>query len=260
MTRVLLIEDDPATLKVLRMAFEPAGIMWDEAHLGEDGVQIGKVYNYDLIILDLMLPDTDGYSVLMRFRSSKIRTPVMILSGLNSPEDKAKGLACGADDYLGKPFIISEFMERVKALIRRSKGHYESIIRFDKVTVDLDTRSVKVAGKPVRLTIKEYGILELLAMRKGIVLSKETFLNHLYNGMDEPEIKIIDVFICKLRKKLAAASGTNTNYIETVWGRGYMLKDYSNSSNNKEDEMDIVTPDDYNRMKEIERKRIAPVA
>jgi two-component system cell cycle response regulator CtrA len=116
----------------------------------------------------------------------------------------------------------------VQAIVRRSKGHSESVIRFDKVAINLDTRIVEVAGTPVHLTNKEYAILELFAMRKGTVLTKEMFLNHLYGGVDEPEIKIIDVFVCKLRKKLSDASG-GTNYIETVWGRGYMLKDYEHA-------------------------------
>jgi len=229
MTRVLVIEDDPSTARSIALALAAAGIICDEANLGEEGSHIGKLYEYDLIILDLMLPDIDGYEVLLRLRSAKIKTPVLILSGLSSADQKIKGLSFGADDYLTKPFDRGELIARIQAIVRRSKGHSESVIRFDKVAINLDTRSVEVAGTSVHLTNKEYAILELLAMRKGTVLTKETFLNHLYNGMDEPEIKIIDVFVCKLRKKLADASGDNTNYIETVWGRGYMLKDYSSS-------------------------------
>jgi len=229
MTRVLVIEDDPSTARSIALALAAAGIICDEANLGEEGSHIGKLYEYDLIILDLMLPDIDGYEVLLRLRSAKIKTPVLILSGLSSADQKIKGLSFGADDYLTKPFDRGELIARIQAIVRRSKGHSESVIRFDKVAINLDTRSVDVAGTSVHLTNKEYAILELLAMRKGTVLSKETFLNHLYNGMDEPEIKIIDVFVCKLRKKLADASGDNTNYIETVWGRGYMLKDYASN-------------------------------
>lgn len=227
MTRVLLIEDDPSTARSIELALAAAGIICDAANLGEEGSHIGKLYEYDLIILDLMLPDIDGYEVLLRLRSAKIKTPVLILSGLSSADQKIKGLGFGADDYLTKPFDRGELIARIQAIVRRSKGHSESVIRFDKVAINLDTRSVEVAGTPVHLTNKEYAILELLAMRKGTVLTKETFLNHLYNGMDEPEIKIIDVFVCKLRKKLSDASGSATNYIETVWGRGYMLKDYT---------------------------------
>ena len=227
MTRVLVIEDDPSTARSIALALAAAGMICDEANLGEEGSHIGKLYEYDLIILDLMLPDIDGYEVLLRLRSAKIKTPVLILSGLSSADKKIQGLGFGADDYLTKPFDKGELIARIQAIVRRSKGHSESVIRFDKVAINLDTRSVEVAGNQVHLTNKEYAILELLAMRKGTVLTKETFLNHLYNGMDEPEIKIIDLFVCKLRRKLSDASGDNTNYIETVWGRGYMLKDYS---------------------------------
>lgn len=223
--RVLLIEDDPSTARSIELTLRAHEIVCDTANLGEEGVEIGKLYDYDIILLDLMLPDIDGYEVLLRLRSAKIKIPILILSGLSSADQKIKGLGFGADDYLTKPFDRGELIARIQAIVRRSKGHAESVIRFDKVSINLDTRIVEVAGKPVHLTNKEYAILELLAMRKGTVLTKEMFLNHLYNGMDEPEIKIIDVFVCKLRKKLAEAAG-GTNYIETVWGRGYMLKDY----------------------------------
>lgn len=223
--RVLLIEDDPSTARSVELALAAEGIICDTAELGEEGLEIGKLYDYDIIVLDLMLPDIDGYEVLLRLRSAKVKIPILILSGLSSVDQKIKGLGFGADDYLTKPFNRGELIARIQAIVRRSKGHSESVIRFDKVAINLDTRGVEVDGNVVRLTNKEYAILELLAMRKGTVLTKEMFLNHLYGGMDEPEIKIIDVFVCKLRKKLADASD-GTNYIETVWGRGYMLKDY----------------------------------
>jgi two-component system cell cycle response regulator CtrA len=171
-----------------------------------------------------MLPDIDGYEVLRRMRAAKIDTPILILSGLSGLDDKLKGLGFGADDYLTKPFDKRELVARIQAIVRRSKGHSESIIRTGKIAVNLDARTVEVEGQPLHLTGKEYGILELLSLRKGTTLTKEMFLNHLYGGMDEPELKIIDVFVCKLRKKLANATGGD-NYIETVWGRGYMLRD-----------------------------------
>jgi two-component system cell cycle response regulator CtrA len=223
--RVLLIEDDSSTARSIELALAAEGIICDTAELGEEGVNIGKLYDYDIMVLDLMLPDVDGYEVLLRLRSAKVKTPILILSGLSSVDQKIKGLGFGADDYLTKPFNTGELIARIQAIVRRSKGHSESVVRFDKVAINLDTRVVEVDGTQVHLTNKEYAILELLAMRKGTVLTKEMFLNHLYSSMDEPEIKIIDVFVCKLRKKLAKASG-GTNYIETVWGRGYMLKDY----------------------------------
>lgn len=224
--RVLLIEDDNSTASSIELALASEGIICDVCQLGQEGLEVGKIYgDYDLIILDLILPDIDGYEVLLRLRSAKIKIPVLILSGLSSADQKIKGLGLGADDYLTKPFNRGELIARIQAIVRRSKGHSESVLRFDKVTVNLDTRIVEVDSTPVHLTSKEYAILELLAMRRGTVLTKEMFLNHLYGGIDEPELKIIDVFVCKLRKKLADASG-GTNYIETVWGRGYMLKEY----------------------------------
>jgi two-component system cell cycle response regulator CtrA len=227
--RVLLIEDDNSTARSIELALAAEGIICDTAEVGEEGVEIGRIYDYDIILLDLMLPDIDGYQVLLRLRSAKIKTPILILSGLSSVEQKIKGLGFGADDYLTKPFNKGELIARIQAIVRRSKGHSESVVRFDKVAINLDTRTVDVNGTQVHLTNKEYAILELLAMRKGTVLTKEMFLNHLYSSMDEPEIKIIDVFVCKLRKKLSEASG-GINYIETVWGRGYMLKDYENDA------------------------------
>ncbi|HEY8190550.1 MAG TPA: response regulator transcription factor, partial [Micavibrio sp.] len=170
------------------------------------------------------LPDMDGYDVLKSLRSAKVETPILILSGLSEPDNKIKGLGFGADDYLTKPFDKRELIARIQAIVRRSQGHSQSVILTGKVKVNLDTRTVEVDSKPLHLTGKEYGILELLSLRKGSTLTKEMFLNHLYGGMDEPEVKIIDVFICKLRKKLANAAGGD-NYIETVWGRGYVLRD-----------------------------------
>jgi len=228
--RVLLIEDDSSTARSIELALAAEGIICDTAEVGEEGVEIGRIYDYDIILLDLMLPDIDGYQVLLRLRSAKVKTPILILSGLSSVDQKVRGLGFGADDYLTKPFNKDELIARIQAIVRRSKGHSESVVRFDKVAINLDTRNVEVNGVQVHLTNKEYAILELLAMRKGSVLTKEMFLNHLYSSMDEPEIKIIDVFVCKLRKKLADASG-GVNYIETVWGRGYMLKDNESSEN-----------------------------
>ena len=223
--RVLLIEDDPETTESVRLSLAHAGIICENVTSGNEGIEHLKLYEYDAIVLDLMLPDISGYNVLSRLRASKITVPVLILSGLVDIEQKIKGLNHGADDYLTKPFYGQELVARINVIVRRSRGHAESIIRFDKVSVNLDTRAVEIDGQLVRLTNKEYAIFELLIMRKGSVLTKEMFLNHLYDGLNEPEVKIVDVFVCKLRKKLSKAAGS-TNYIETVWGRGYMLKDF----------------------------------
>jgi two-component system cell cycle response regulator CtrA len=222
--RVLLVEDDSATAQSIEMMLRSESYVCDTTDMGEDGLEIGKLYDYDIIILDLMLPDIDGYEVLRRLRAARVQTPILILSGLSGLDDKIKGLGVGADDYLTKPFDKRELIARIQAIVRRSKGHSDSVIQTGKLTVNLDTRTVEVTGQPLHLTGKEYGILELLSLRKGTTLTKEMFLNHLYGGMDEPELKIIDVFVCKLRKKLASATG-GENYIETVWGRGYVLRD-----------------------------------
>ncbi|MGQ0662557.1 MAG: response regulator transcription factor CtrA [Pseudomonadota bacterium] len=230
--RVLLVEDDTATAKSIELMLKSEGFVCDTTDLGEDGLEIGKIYDYDIIILDLMLPDIDGYEVLRRFRIARVKTPILILSGLGELDNKLKGLGFGADDYLTKPFDKRELVARIQAIVRRSKGHSHSVIRTGKLSVNLDTRTVEADSQPVHLTGKEYGILELLSLRKGTTLTKEMFLNHLYGGMDEPELKIIDVFVCKLRKKLAAACDGDS-YIDTVWGRGYVLRDPSPSAGAK---------------------------
>lgn len=237
---VLLIEDDKATARSIELTLASEGIICDTTNSGEEGISVAKHYpNYDLVIIDLRLPDINGFEVLLRLRAAKIKTPVLILSGISSADQKIKGLGFGADDYLTKPFNRGELIARIQAIIRRSKGYAESVIRFDKVSINIDTRTVEVDNKPLHLTSKEYAILELLAMRKGTVLTKEMFLNHLYGGLDEPELKIIDVFVCKLRKKLADASG-GKNYIETVWGRGYMLRENPVKASSPEEENEQV--------------------
>jgi two-component system, cell cycle response regulator CtrA len=222
--RVLLVEDDPATSRSIEMMLSKANLNVYTTDLGEEGIDLARLYDYDLILLDLNLPDMTGYEVLRQLRVSKVSTPILILSGLDDTENKIKGLGIGADDYMTKPFNSDELVARIHAIVRRSKGHAQSIIQTGKVRVNLDAKTVDVSGKPVPLTGKEYQMLELLSLRKGTTLTKEMFLNHLYGGMDEPELKIIDVFICKLRKKLATAT-EGDNYIETVWGRGYVLRD-----------------------------------
>ncbi|SMC46396.1 response regulator transcription factor CtrA [Primorskyibacter flagellatus] len=222
--RVLLVEDDPATSKSIEMMLTHANLNVYATDLGEEGIDLAKLYDYDLILLDLNLPDLNGHEVLRQLRLARIETPILILSGADDTESKIKGFGFGADDYLTKPFHREELIARIHAIIRRSKGHSQSVIHTGKIAVNLDAKTVEVDNKTVHLTGKEYQMLELLSLRKGTTLTKEMFLNHLYGGMDEPELKIIDVFICKLRKKLSEATGEE-NYIETVWGRGYVLRD-----------------------------------
>jgi two-component system, cell cycle response regulator CtrA len=222
--RILLVEDDPTTSRSIELMLTHANLNVYCTDMGEDGVDLAKLYDYDLILLDLNLPDMSGHDVLRQIRQARVETPILILSGSDDTENKLKGFGFGADDYLTKPFHREELVARIHAIIRRSKGHSQSVIKTGEIAVNLDAKTVDVGGKTVHLTGKEYQMLELLSLRKGTTLTKEMFLNHLYGGMDEPELKIIDVFICKLRKKLAEATG-GANYIETVWGRGYVLRD-----------------------------------
>ncbi|MDF1621554.1 response regulator transcription factor CtrA [Pseudothioclava nitratireducens] len=222
--RILLVEDDPTTSRSIELMLTHANLNVYCTDLGEEGIDLAKLYDYDLILLDLNLPDMNGHEVLRQLRLAKVDTPILILTGADDTENKIKGFGFGADDYMTKPFHREELVARIHAIIRRSKGHAQSIIRTGKISVNLDAKTVEVEGRPVHLTGKEYQMLELLSLRKGTTLTKEMFLNHLYGGMDEPELKIIDVFICKLRKKLSEVTGGD-NYIETVWGRGYVLRD-----------------------------------
>ncbi|PHP29093.1 response regulator transcription factor CtrA [Limimaricola cinnabarinus] len=222
--RVLLVEDDPTTSKSIELMLTHANLNVYATDMGEEGIDLAKLYDYDLILLDLNLPDMNGHEVLRQLRLNRIDTPILILSGDDGTESKLKGFGFGADDYLTKPFHRDELVARIHAIIRRSKGHAQSVITTGEVSVNLDAKTVEAGGQTVHLTGKEYQMLELLSLRKGTTLTKEMFLNHLYGGMDEPELKIIDVFICKLRKKLAQATG-GEHYIETVWGRGYVLRD-----------------------------------
>ena len=227
--RVLLIEDDSATAQSIELMLKSASFNVYTTDLGEEGIDLGKIYDYDIILLDLNLPDMSGFDVLRKLRISKVKTPILILSGLAAIEDKIKGLGFGADDYMTKPFHKDELVARIHAIVRRSKGHAHRSSTLTISVVNLDTKTVEVNGARVHMTGKEYQMLELLALRKGTTLTKEMFLSHLYGGMDEPEMKIIDVFICKLRKKLANASG-GKDYIETVWGRGYVMREPSENA------------------------------
>ncbi len=222
--RILLVEDDPTTSRSIELMLTHANLNVYCTDLGEEGIDLAKLYDYDLILLDLNLPDMNGHEVLRQLRLSRVETPILILSGADDTDSKIKGFGFGADDYMTKPFHREELVARIHAIIRRSKGHAQSMIRIGKIDVNLDAKTVTVGDNAVHLTGKEYQMLELLSLRKGTTLTKEMFLNHLYGGMDEPELKIIDVFICKLRKKLAEATGGD-NYIETVWGRGYVIRD-----------------------------------
>jgi two-component system cell cycle response regulator CtrA len=221
--RVLLVEDDLTAARGISLMLRSQGAIVDQTDTGEEALELVRHYDYDIMVLDLLLPDMEGYEVVRRMRGSRVETPVLILSGLTRPQAKVKGFGMGADDYITKPFDKDELIARIQAVIRRSKGYSQPLLKIGNLQLNLDSREVLVEDRTVHLTGKEYAILELLVLRKGMVLTKEAFLNHLYGGIDEPEMKIIDVFICKLRKKLASAGAGNL--IGTVWGRGYMMRD-----------------------------------
>ena len=222
--RVLLIEDDSSIAKSIELMLKSESFNVYTTDLGEEGVDLGRLYDYDIILLDLNLPDMSGFEVLRSLRVSKVKTPILILSGVASIEHKVKGLGYGADDYMTKPVHKIELIARVHAIVRRSRGHARSIVQTDDLIVNVDAKTVYIKQIRVDLTDKEYRMLELLSLRRGTTITKEMFLSELYGGMDEPEVKIIDVFMCKIRKKLATASG-GKDYIETVWGRGYLLRE-----------------------------------
>ena len=220
--RVLLIEDHRATAQSIELMLRTAGFNVYTTDLGEEGIDLGKLYDYDIILLDLNLPDMSGFEVLRALRVSKVSTPVLILSGLASIENKVAALCFGADDFMPKPFHKDELVGRIRAIVRRSNGHAQSLVNVGDLCVNLDAKTVRIGDVHVHLTRKEYQILELLTLRKGTPVTKSMFFNNLYGGIDEPGMKIIDVFICKLRKKLINAS-SGKDYIETVWGRGWTL-------------------------------------
>lgn len=222
--RVLLIEDDRAAARSVELMLKAQGVRVEFAECGETGIELGEVYDYDLILLDLNLPDMTGVEVLRELRRGRVATPVMIVSGSAEVEAKVKAFAGGADDYMVKPLHKDELVARLRAVVRRSQGHAQSIIKVGDIEINMDAKVVHVNGRHVHLTGREYQILELLALRKGKTLTKDIFLDNLYGGLDEPGAKIIDVFICKLRKKLANASD-GKHHIETVWGGGYALRE-----------------------------------
>ncbi len=234
--RILLIEDDITIAQTIETKIASEGGVLDLSMLGEEGLEFSKMYKYDLIILDTSLPDATGYDILKELRSLQIDFPVLVISKSSSVEDKVKALSLGADDYLQKPFNILELIARVKAIIRRSKGNSNAIFRVGNLYIDFNSHSTYIDDILIHLTAKEQVLIEALAMRKGNVVSKESLLGQLYNPVDEPELKIIDVFVCKMRKKLYEASG-GMNYIETVWGRGYALKEVVKESNIADERM-----------------------
>ncbi len=221
--RVLIVEPETLASRALLELVREAGAIADQTDTGQEALELARHYDYDVVVLELALPDMDGCEVVRRMRAARIEIPVILQAPAVRPQVRVKAFQLGADDFITRPMDHAELFARMQAVMRRSKGYSQPTLRCGALHLNLDTREVMVGERAVHLTGKEYSILELLVLRKGMVLTKEVFLNHLYGGMDEPEMKIIDVFICKLRKKLAEAGAPNL--IGTVWGRGYMVRD-----------------------------------
>ncbi|MGU9962014.1 MAG: response regulator transcription factor [Candidatus Puniceispirillales bacterium WSBS_2018_MAG_OTU23] len=221
---ILIVEDDQLIAKSIAMALDDEGHHHHIAYTAEDGINAVLEDIFDAVILDINLPDGDGFQFVKTMRLNQINTSVLVVSGRASVTDRVVALRSGADGYLTKPFDRQELIASLTAIVRRANGFADSRIVTGPIIVDLTKHEVLIGNNRLKLTSKEYHILELLSLRKGRTLSKANFINHLYGGIDEPESKIIDVFICKLRRKMADLTDGD-NYIHTVWGQGYVLRD-----------------------------------
>ncbi|MXV35200.1 MULTISPECIES: response regulator transcription factor [unclassified Saccharibacter] len=219
--RVLIAESDLFISSPLIRMLRNASYTVDHATSGSDTINMLKYYDYDLLITEMSLEDMEGHDIIRQIRRAQITTPIMVISTLMQPQAKVMAFAAGADDYVIKPYDNDELLARVQALMRRAHGFAEPRIKVGPLELDLSSRMISIDGQFLHLTSKEYAIMELLIVRRGAILTKDTFLNHLYGGIDEPEMKIIDVFICKLRRKLQRFGAGHM--ITTVWGRGYIL-------------------------------------
>ena len=224
--RILLIEDDQSINGALANVLRTNNIVCDTANSAESGIAACRANDYDLVLLDLVLPDQDGFDTIKILRNDIATTaPILVLSGLPSVDDRVQCLNLGADDYLKKPFHKRELLARIHAILRRSSSTTSSVIKIGRLHIDLSKQCVKSdTGKALELTEKEYRIVELMARRMGSVVTKSCFIDHLYSGSEEPEFKIIDVFICKIRNKIKALFGNGVEYIHTAWGRGYVME------------------------------------
>ena len=221
---ILLVEDDPIVADALSITLEEAGYFTVNAASIHEALEELNINEFDAVLLDLKLPDGDGTRVARLIRAKKERQliPILVVSGNNSVDDRIMALGAGADGYLSKPFDRHELLAHLEAIIRRANGHSSLVISIGNLEIDLHRKIVSVDGKTVNLTRKEFEIVNLLGVRKGAVLSKTSFINYLYGGRDEPESKIVDVFMCKLRQKLDDA-GIQGASIQTVWGQGHKL-------------------------------------
>jgi DNA-binding response OmpR family regulator len=220
--RVLLIEDHKPLVRALRQGLEEEGFAVDVAYDGEEGGYKAGTADYDVIILDLMLPKEDGLSLLQRWRKSGMKAHVLVLTARSSIDDKVRGLDLGADDYLTKPFELEELLARLRALVRRGHQVKSPILRVFDLEIDTASRTVKRAGKAIHLTPREYALLQFLAFHRGKVVTRSMIWEHLYDEHDENTSNVVDVYIRYLRNKID--KDFDPPLILTRWGEGYMLR------------------------------------
>ena len=220
--RLLLIEDHKPLVRALKQGLEEEGFAVDVAFDGEEGGYKAETAEYDVIILDLMLPKEDGLSLLQRWRRQGLKTHVLVLTARSSIEDKVHGLDIGADDYLTKPFQLEELLARLRALVRRGHQVKDPVLRLFDLEIDTAARTVKRGGKPIHLTPREYALLQFLAFHRGKVVSRSMIWEHLYDENDENTSNVVDVYIRYLRNKID--KGFDPPLILTRWGEGYLLR------------------------------------
>lgn len=215
--RLLVVEDERDLAETLRRALEEEEFAVDLAEDGEEGLFKIRELPYDAVILDLMLPRLDGWSVLEAARAGGIRTPVLVLTARDAIEERVRGLNLGADDYLIKPFALAELVARVRAMIRRAYGNPAATMQLGDITIDTAARQVWRAGAPVELTAREFAILELLTRSRGIVVARSTIYEHIYNEQADVLSNVVDVHVAALRRKLGP------DVIRTRRGEGYII-------------------------------------
>ncbi len=199
------------------------GVRAEHVASGEEALEFLRLYEYDIVLLDLDLPDVTGHELIRRMRAAHMTVPVLAFADGASARIRAQALDLGADDFISGSCDMDELLARMRAIVRRLLGHTNSWLRFGGVELNMNSRDVRVNGTRLALSRREYSVLELLFLKQGVILTKGYFLNHLYTGCEEPEMKTIDVIVCRLRKKLAAAGAPTL--IDTVWGSGYVLRD-----------------------------------
>jgi DNA-binding response OmpR family regulator len=226
--RVLLIEDHKPLVRALRQGLEEEGFAVDVASDGQEGDYKARTAEYDVIILDIMLPKEDGLSLLQRWRKDDLSAHVLVLTARGGMEDKVKGLDLGADDYMTKPFELEELLARLRALIRRGHQVKSPLLRVHDLEIDTASRTVKRGGHSIHLTPREYALLEFLAFHCGKVTTRSMIWEHLYDDQDENTSNVVDVYIRYLRNKID--KGFDPPLILTRWGEGYMLRGDDNNS------------------------------